>query len=598
MKKVAFAAAFGLLLVALIGIPRLRAADPAPPVLTVGGIVKHPLRLTLDDLAKFRSIPLQMNEVSRDGRFHGVFRYQAVPLRTLLEMALIEKEAQDFTKPVDVAVRLRDRQGRQVVLSWGEIFYSNPGEIALAYSAEPVMPRHSAANCASCHSPAEYQPALDVLKRRVGFPKLLLTGDFFNDRNLEDVVSIEVLDLHPDIRVDRSAKPYSKSFRIAGTVDKPMEISNLARYEQIEVQKKVVGTGRGYHGLHRYRGVPLVKLLEAAGVKPELDQAVLVSAPDGYRALFAMGELFLSPLGRRIIVAASQNGKPFQDPGGRFTMIVPDELTDDRDVQAVDRIEVVDLRQRAKLFIIGVGPGDTSLITLEALSALQKADAMAAPDDIAKRFAPYLTGKEQLFDPLKMARPLFTRQNPQLSKEEIDRRLDTMRQEPVKKIKAALAAGRSVAFLDWGDPLIYGSSRWVRNYFEEDEIVSVAAMSSFNAANAMVARDIGGNGSIIISAPDGLRRNEDLLRAVAANGDTLAIFMGLKDFQELLPLFRKHYVGGTPVNLAYAAGISGREKLVRTTLDEVSKKLADEEEKLLGLIYVGPALAHQAGAWP
>jgi len=552
----------------------------APSALTISGIVKNPQRLTLEDLGRLQTVTVQANEVDRQGRFHGVFQHRAVPLKTLLDMAHIQKEASDFAKPVDVAIRVRDRQGRQVVLSWGEVYYSNPSEVTIALSAAPVVPRHP-----------DDKAQLATFQRRVGLPKLLLTADFYTERYLEDVVSIEVIDLHPDIRSDRSARLYSGSFRIDGAVGNALELKDLSRHPQIEVHKKVFGGGRGFQGLHRYRGVPLVKLLEQAGVQPDLDKAVLVSAPDGYRALFAMGELFLSPEGRRIIVATAKNGENFKDPGGKFTVIVPDELTDDRDVQAVARIEVVDLRQPGKLYIIGVGPGDTDLITLEALSALARVDVMAAPSDIVKRFGHYLQGKENLFDPLPLIRGVARRNLSGMSEAQLVEKLAELRSGEVQKIRAELAKGRSVAFMDWGDPMIYGASLWVRQYFEEDQIVTIPAMSAFNAANAVINRSFLGTGSIIISGPAGLRQNERLLQAAAASGDTMALFLAMPEFEDLVPLLRQHYSAATPVALVYSAGIADSEKLVHTTLQQAGEEVRRHAEKNLGMIYIGPRLA-------
>jgi precorrin-2 methylase len=590
VKKQAIVLA-GLLLSGLLALPLACVAGQAAPpssVMTVTGIVKHPLKLTLEDLRGFQAVPVQMNEVSRDGGFHGVFTYRAVPLRTLLDLAQIAKENQEFNKPVDIAIRVRDRAGHQVILSWGEVFFNSPGEIAVAYAAEPIMPTHT--TCDRCHGPEVFQPALDALTREVPFPKLLLRGDFYTDRCLEGVTSIEVLELDTGLKNDRSVKLFSPEFRIDGVVPEPKKLGCLREYQQVEVMKKVVGVGRGYHGLHRYNGVPLVSLLEKAGVTPDLNKAALVSSPDGYRALFSFGELFLSPLGRRIVVARSKDGKLFKDKGGKFTLVVPDELTDDRDVQAVCRIEVLDLARPAKLYIIGVGPGDTNLMTLEALSALAGTQAMAAPAEIAAGFAHYLQGKEQLFDPLQLINHMFRKQHPKLSKQEAERQCADLRQQAVAKLKEALAAGKSVAFLDWGDPLIYGSTRWIREYFTDDQIETVPALSSLNVANAMIQRDIGAGGSIIISVPSGLKKNPRLLAALAKNGDTLALFMGLKEFKGMKDLFDRYYAADTPVALVFSAGITGHEHLVRTTLDRAIGELEKDPEKFLGLIYVGQRL--------
>jgi hypothetical protein len=120
---------FGVALVLLFGSAATAMEMPSPsssPALTITGEVKRPLNLTVKDLARFQSVEVQLNEVSRDGNFHGVFLHQAVPLRTLLDMAEIKKQAQPFEKEIDLAIRVTDHSGRQVVLSWGKSITAMP----------------------------------------------------------------------------------------------------------------------------------------------------------------------------------------------------------------------------------------------------------------------------------------------------------------------------------------------------------------------------------------------------------------------------------------------------------------------------------------
>ncbi|ABA87453.1 molybdopterin-binding tetrapyrrole methyltransferase, one heme-binding site, putative [Syntrophotalea carbinolica DSM 2380] len=573
------------------------------PVMTITGEVKRPLKLSVEELSRFQSVEIQLNEVDRDGNFHGVYRHQAVPLRTLLDMAEVIKQDQPFEKPIDLAIRVTDTSGKQVVLSWGEIYYSNAAEVAIAFAATPVKPMMTEARCQKCHGPEIYQQSLKQYERPAQLPKLLIRSDFYTDRCLEGVSRIEVIDLYPDLKVERKAKLDSREFRVNGAVAKELKISSLKEYPHMEMQKKVVGVHMGYHGLHRYRGVSLAKILEQADIGNALTKAVVISAPDGYRALFSLGELFLSYQGRRIMLAESDNGKTLDGQrGGKYRIIVPEELVDDRDILAVDRIEVVDLKPTPKISIIGVGPGDTDLITLEAIAALARADVVVAPDDIVKRFATYLGDKPVLFDPLKLIKHMFRKQHPNMDAAEAEKLCTLQREAGVKKIRQALDQGKNVAFLDWGDPMIYGSTRWIRAFFSDEQLETIPALSAFNVANAMIQRDIGAGGSIVISVPSGLKENPQLLAALAKNGDTLAkngdtlaIFMGLKEFQEMQSLFDRHYPADTPVNLVYSAGIAGSEHLVRTTLKDAVRHLKTEPEKFLGLIYMGPRLNMRFG---
>ena len=70
----------------------------------------------------------------------------------------------------------------------------------------------------------------------------------------------------------------------------------------------MIGDGAGYHGLESYGGSFLSELLKKAGVTPDLNQVIVISAPDGYRTLLSFGEVFLSSRGKSIMIA-DQSGK-------------------------------------------------------------------------------------------------------------------------------------------------------------------------------------------------------------------------------------------------------------------------------------------------
>ncbi|MFA5322895.1 MAG: hypothetical protein WC373_09505, partial [Smithella sp.] len=153
------------------------------PSVRISGAVKQPLRLTIDDLAKFQSINVRLNEVDSKKNFHGVFNYQGVSLRTLLELACIQKEENSFVKKLDMAIVVRNKAGKQIVLSWGEVFYKNPAETVIAFSAMPIMP----------YRLEKYEKWSNLLNRPIGFPKLVVANDLYNDRCMEEITSIEVI---------------------------------------------------------------------------------------------------------------------------------------------------------------------------------------------------------------------------------------------------------------------------------------------------------------------------------------------------------------------------------------------------------------------
>ena len=548
-------------------------------VLSITGQVKHPLNLNTCDLNKFQTVSVRMNNIHKTGEYQGVFNTQGVPLRSLLEVCGLQKEDSGFPKPVDLAILVRDASGKQVVLSWGEVFYKNPAEVSIAFSAVPVMPHHGASA-----SQAEQ------LNRKIKFPKLVIAGDYYSDRSLEGIVNIEVINLEASGDFKKMKELFSPDFNVTGAVQKTLAIGDLSSYPRTEISATVIGEGRGFGGMRNYQGVSLGELLARAGVESDLSTVFVVTAKDGYRSLVSYGELFLSPQGKRIVIADREQDMPLKK-NGKFILVLPDDLSADREVKAVSKIEVISLKIKPKLYIIGVGPGDTNLMTPEAVSYLGKTDAIVCPEDISRRFARYLSGKEVLFDPMTLIKkPFFKEANPRLAAKETDQAFEAERVKAVRKIKNAFAAGKSVAFLDWGDPLIFGSSRWIKNFFSNKEIETIPSISAFNVANAIIDKDITCRGSVILTAPKGLETNEALVRAAAENGDTLAVFMGLKELKKLMPLFNRYYKDSTPIAIVYNAGISRSEHLIRSTLKDILSKTEKEQENNLGMIYIGTCL--------
>jgi precorrin-4 methylase len=539
----------------------------------------------MDNVKGFESVDVRLNEVRTDKSYHGAFVYRGIPLRTVLELASVQKEESSFSKAIDLAVVIHNKNGDQTVLSWGEIFYRNKAEIIIAYSFTPIIPHRG---CQNCHAPEVYQMWLSPLQRQVDLPRLVVADDFYTDRSLEGITTIEVVDLHPKITVQKIPELFSSKITISGSGQQGLELTDVSSYPHLEILAKQIGDGRGYHGLKHFRGVSLLELLRESGVETDLNTVFLVSAPDGYRSLISYGELFLNPEGKNIIIADSVDNQPITK-AGKFNLVIPNDLSADRMVKAVEKIEVISLKQKAKLYIIGIGCADTSLISLEAISYMGKSDVFVSTEDISKRFTKYMGNKPVLFDPLMNAEPFFRKKNPNLAEGEVKKKLEAQRAQSIQMIRDALNDGKNVAFLEYGDPTIYGSwIYWLQEFTDQIEIIP--GLSAFNVSNAMIKKHFGCNGSIILTVPRGLKDNEAMLKAVAENGDTLVIFIGLKEMKNLMPLFQKYYPETTPVTVVYKAGYSDSERLARTTLKDVMNITEKEEEQHLGMIYIGPCL--------
>jgi precorrin-4 methylase len=551
---------------------------------SISGAVKQPMRFTLETLSKFQSVNVRLNEVDSAKNFRGVFNYQGIPLRTLLELAYIHKEESSFPKTLDTAIVVRNKAGKQVVISWGEVFYKNPAGIIVAFSSSPIMPYRTEA----------YKKWTDLLNQPINYPKLVVADDFYSDRCLEDITSIEVIDLNPKLKIHKKDKLYSPSFTVTGVVKNPLTVSDLSDYTRTEAMIKPVGDGKGYLGVKPIKGIPLMNLLQKTGASMDANTVYLISAPDGYRTLLSFGELFLNPAGARILISDQADNKNSEE-NGKFNLHFPDELSADRAVNAVMNIDVINLKKFPQVYLISVGCADTSLLTLEAISYLNKADAVVASEDIAKRYAFYIGHRPVLFDPFKILVPrgVTGKDESKMSHPEREKLKAERNAEAVRMIRDELNKGKSVALLEYGDPAIYGSFRGINASFADHEKRIIPGVSAFNASNTLIGKDMTCKGSIILSSPWSLKDNPKLLKAIAAQGDTLAIFMGLREIKEFMPLLKKNYPGSTPLTFAIRVGYSNSQRLIKTTVEkalEAVKNENEENEQWLGMIYVGSCL--------
>lgn len=327
---------FVLLIVLFIGISVSAMEENA---LKITGCVNRPLSLTVKDMEKFRQAEIQLNDIGKNGEFKGIFICRGVSLKNLLELAEIEKTDTDFKKPVDLAIVVKNTANDQVAFSWGEIFYQNQDHVLISISATPVFPHKGIEHF---KDKAAYQTMMNILNRQIEFPRLVVSNELYSGRCLEGITEISVVDLKPDVEGKKSPSVHAERFKLVGKGISPVVINKLPKEQRTTIRAHVVGEGRGYHGTHDFNGISLKALLEEIKVDMDLNSVFMVSAPDAYRGLISYGELFLNAHGNRILITDSVDGEVW-DNGGRFILVLPDDLMADREIKAVSKIEIMNI---------------------------------------------------------------------------------------------------------------------------------------------------------------------------------------------------------------------------------------------------------------
>ena len=274
--------------------------------------------------------------------------------------------------------------------------------------------------------------------------------------------------------------------------------------------------------------------------------------------------------------------------------MIPDDLFGHRWVKAVSRIEVINLVRKPKAYLISMGCADPDLLTQKALSALGRADVFVCSDDLKKRLAAYIGGRPVLFDPFKylMPEPIYGKELGKLSPKEKEALLE-------KKIVGSgeTDSGGAATGEERGLAGIRGSLYLWESAPRSppDWEIRKRSSSRGSAPSTPPTRSSGrnwpaGEGRLSFPPPGHLKDNPALLKAAVEKGDTLALFMGLKDLKGLVDLLGGYYPPSTPVYFAYRVGYADSERLVKTTLDKALSIAWEEKEKWLGMIYIGACL--------
>lgn len=248
--------------------------------------------------------------------------------------------------------------------------------------------------------------------------------------------------------------------------------------------------------------------------------------------------------------------------------------------------------KRARLFVVGMGPGGPDLVSVRAVKTIESADVIFCEDVMKRIHGEYLQGKDVRGSWQGVFR-YKGRDYLDLRGDEVKEWLEQVRvrgQKVAQEIRDLIARGKTVAILEFGDPLIYGPIRHYMRFFTDDEFEVVPGMSALNAANALLKREAAmtsGSSTLILAAPFGPKGRKDGLEAVAALQSTIVIYMGMKRIPEIARALAARYSPSTPVAIVYWAGVPGREKVLRSTLARVVEDAAREHPDAIALIYVG-----------
>lgn len=190
----------------------------------------------------------------------------------------------------------------------------------------------------------------------------------------------------------------------------------------------------------------------------------------------------------------------------------------------------------AKIYAVGVGPGDPELLTRKAERIIRAARVICAPTGAADAASYALSIVADLLDPARQE--ILTQVFPMMKK---GAELDAAWEEAADQVLARVDRGQDVVFITIGDPLLYSTflylHRIIRRRRPDIGIEIVPGITSINAAAAAAGLPLGMAGERIAILPATYEDYE--LRKTLLEFDTIVLMKVSRVFDRVYGLLQE-----------------------------------------------------------
>lgn len=187
------------------------------------------------------------------------------------------------------------------------------------------------------------------------------------------------------------------------------------------------------------------------------------------------------------------------------------------------------MAEKGKLFGIGVGPGDTELLTLKAARILKSVPVVFSPksskekESIALSIVKPVLEERKDYKRLMLVEPIF----PMIEDKEELEKIWTSASELIAQY---LDTGRDVAFITLGDPSIFSTYSYVqKRLIDRYEIETVPGITSFTACAATRNKALVEQNDILSVVP----KIDDRLEEVLEYSDAVVLMKASRNTSEL-----------------------------------------------------------------
>lgn len=295
--------------------------------ITIEGEIENPGKVDFAQLPLRQVIVKETGLEGENGQFKGAYQYEGYSLYDILDRVILKKKNEAAFPPIiDLYVEVENSKGEKVVLSWGELYYPiHRHEILIAAKVRRIVPSKT----------KELWPMpVDS--------KLVVASDLLTERNIDNPVKITIKSSTLKFTIDRNIpEMYAGELKFfSGKTLVNTFAEDGIKGNQVSYGSVFYGRGTGIHGTTPFKGV---MLKEFAGEYYKISREnirtglFIVSAPDGYRAVFTYSEIFNRNDQAEVLIV-SQTGIKSK---GAYLLYPAADFFSDRSIRCLSEVKLV-----------------------------------------------------------------------------------------------------------------------------------------------------------------------------------------------------------------------------------------------------------------
>lgn len=289
----------------------------------ITGDVKNDTLINLASLP-LRSVIVKEAIISGDtSKFIGAYRYDGYSLYDILNYVKIDKKNKEFRPIIDMFVLITNDKGDSAIFSWGEIYYPiHRHEIIIASKVMRIVPSKTKD---LWPLPAE--------------SKIVAGADLLTERNISKPTKIQLIAAPKNAdESKKGTKLKSEKIEIKNQHHVIYTLSDFSKnLDKLTYPCIFYGRGRGIHGIKKFEGQELNKILSQYFVitKNNLRNGYfIISANDDYHGVFTFSEIF----NRNDQSSFLLTERPASAEGWRFSIYPAPDFFSDRAIKSITEI--------------------------------------------------------------------------------------------------------------------------------------------------------------------------------------------------------------------------------------------------------------------